>query len=58
MEDNMNVNILTSRLDMAEMPIEKLHPEKPVFKNGYCLKEIKRSYNNKIQFVDNLLIKK
>ena len=48
MEDNMNVNILTSRLDMAEMPEEKLHTEKLVFKNGYCLKENKSSYNSKI----------
>jgi hypothetical protein len=48
MEDNMNVNILTSRLDMAEMPVEKLHTEKLVFKNGYCFKENKSSYNNKI----------
>ena len=48
MEDNINVNILTSELDMVEMPVETQHPKNLVFKNGCCLKENKICYNNKI----------
>jgi len=39
MEDNINVNILTSKPDMAEMPVETSHWEKLVFRNGCCFKD-------------------
>lgn len=56
--ENIIVNNLSPRLNMAEMPIETWRSKKVVFQSSCRFKENQINKNNKIQFVESLLTKK